>query len=140
MDSMAISIQPKTTFGGITNRVKIVLESIDVVVTGASPVEWSLCVGQALTGGAATDVNATYSAMQTRTGTLSGSPAIILMRGYVAATTQQRNSVSRPTSIRLPITLDHDGAVRDLSRITVLVKGIGGTSATRVILNWREIR
>lgn len=140
VDSMAISIQPKTTFNSITNRSKFILESIDVVVTGANPVGWKLCVGQALTGGTATDVNATYSAMQTRTGTLSGSPAIVLMRGYVAATSQQKQSVQKNTTIRLPITLDHAGAVRDLGRITVLVAGIGGTSATRVVLNWREIR
>lgn len=140
VDSMALSIQPNTTFNGITNRSKIILESIDVVVTGANPVEWKLCLGQALTGGSTTDVNATYSAMERVTGTLSGSPAIVLMRGYVAATSQQKQSVQKNTTIRLPITLDHAGAVRTLGRLTVLVSGIGGTSATRVILNWREIR
>ncbi len=36
--------------------------------------------------------------------------------------------------------LDAAGAVRTMGRLTAIVTGIGGTSATRCIMNWKEIR
>jgi len=139
-DTHILSIQPKTTFNSITNRIKMVLESVDIIVTGNSPVLWKLCLGQALTSISLTDVNATYSGMQTVAGTLSSTPAIIVAQGYVGATATTKQAISKPTAVKYPITLDAAGAARDLGRITVLVQGIGGNSATRCVLNWKEIR
>lgn len=139
-DTHIISIQPKTTFNNRINRTKIKLESIDILVVGNSPIKWTLCLGQALTSTATADVNSTYSSTQTITGTLSGTPAIKLDGGYGAATATAKSAVSRDYSIRIPVTLDHEGAVRDLGRITVLCQGLGATSDVRVILNWTEIR
>lgn len=139
-DTHILSIQPKATFNSIANRSKIVLESIDVIVTGSNPVLWKACIGQALTSTSLTDVNATYSGVQTITGTLSGTPAIVFAQGYVAATNRNKQAISKPTTVKYPITLDAAGVARNLGRVTVLVQGIGGTSATRCILNWKEIR
>lgn len=139
-DSAIINLQPKTTFNGITNRTKIQVASIDVAVTGTSPVLWKLCVGQALTGTAATDANTTYSASETVIGTPSGAPAIVLEQGILPASSQTRSSVNKETTVRIPITLDHEGNQRDLGRLTLLVQGIGGTSAVHATLNWVEIR
>lgn len=137
-----LSIQPITTFNSITNRSKFVLESVDVVVTGANPVSWSLVLGQAISGTTAfSAVNATYSGMEFNTaGTLSGSPAIVIAQGYVAATNQTKQSVSTKLSNKYPITLDAAGAVRLNGRLTLYATGIGGTSATRCVFNWKEIR
>ena len=139
-DTHILSIEPTLTFNSIENRIKIVPTSLDIVVTGNNPVLWKLCVGQALTTPSATAVNSTYSGVQSTTGTLSGDPAIVIAQGYVAATNQNKSSINQETLIKYPITLDADGALRDLGRLTVLVQGIGGTSATRAILNWDEIR
>lgn len=139
-DTHILSIEPDSLFNGMVNRSKVELESIDLTVTGANPVIWKLCVGQALTSTSRTDVNATYSAVRTVDGTLSGSPAIVFASGYAAASAQVKESVSDDISMRYPITLDASGGVRDLGRITVLVQGVGGTSATRCTLNWKEAR
>jgi hypothetical protein len=139
-DTHILAVQPKTTFNSIANRAKFILDSVDVVVTGANPVLWKLCIGQALTSTSASDVNATYSSTEVITGTLSGTPAIVIAQGYVAATNQSKQAISRQVVNRYPITLDYAGVVRVNGRINVLVNGIGGTSATRVVLNWREIR
>jgi hypothetical protein len=138
----ALSIQPATTFGGIANRSTVELDSLEVLVTGNSPVLWELCVGDVITGTTSfSNVNATYSAMQYNTaGTTSGTPSAVLASGFVSATAQAKESLSRKLTTRYPITLDAAGAARANGRLTVLVTGLGGSSACRVALNWREIR
>lgn len=138
-----LSVQPATTFNGLANRTRFVLESVDIAVTGNQPVVWDLSIGQALTGAPLTftAVNATYSAVQFNTaGALSGSPAVTIAQGYVAASAQVKQSTSTRVPMRYPITLDAAGAVRVNGRLTVCATGIGGTSATRAVLNWKEIR
>lgn len=140
-DTHILSIQPKTTFNSLVNRTDIALQSIDLLVTGNSPILYKICLGQALTSTSTADVNTAYSATETITGTLSGIPALVLSSGYVAATGSTKDSLRVANlKTKLPITLDAAGNQRDLGRITVLVQGIGGNSATRVSLNWKEIR
>lgn len=137
-----LSIRPKTTYNSIANRSKIVLESVAILVTGANPVRWDLCIGQAISGTTTfNDVNTTYSTTEFNTaGTASGSPGIIIASGYVAANNQLVTAELKDITIRYPITLDAAGAVRSLGTLTLNVTGIGGTSATRAILNWIEVR
>jgi hypothetical protein len=137
-----LSVRPKTTFNSIANRSKFVLENIEVTVTGANPVKWELVIGQAISGTTTfNDVNATYSGFEYNTaGTISGAPAIVVAAGYVTATNQSRTNVSSRVDLRYPITLNAAGAVRSLGTLSLIVTGIGGTSATRAIMNWREIR
>lgn len=136
-----MSIRPKTTFNGITNRIKFVLDNIDIAVTGSNAVFWELCIGQALTTPSYADVNATYSSFEYDTaGTLSGSPAIVIASGYVSASNQAKGSISRSLSTKYPITLDAAGAVRNLGTLTLLVTGIGATSATTASINFTEAR
>lgn len=97
-------------------------------------------LGQAITTPVVTPVNATYSLMDTVTGTLSGSPAIVLAQGYLVASATAKTAASRSLSMRYPITLNEAGAVRDLGRLTVLAQGVGGASACRAVLSWRELR
>jgi hypothetical protein len=136
------SLRPKTTFNGIANRTKFVLDSLDITVTGANPVKWELVLGQAISGSTGfTDVNTTYSAMEYNTaGTISGSPAIVIAAGYCAASASQKQSVTKNLVSRYPITLDAAGVVRALGTISVLGTGVGGTSAMRAVINWRAIR
>lgn len=135
-DTYILGVQPATTFNGFVNRTKLILESIDIVVTGNNPIMYKVAIGQALTGATPATINS-FCPFQSVTGTLSGTPSIVLAQGYCAATNNTKVSISKPIALRYPITLDHDGAVRDLGRIVVLVQGIGGTSATRCILNFK---
>jgi len=141
VDTHILSIQPKLTFNSLANRTRFILESFEILVTGANPVLWKLCIGQALTATTLADVNTTYSAVQTIAGTLSGTPAIILASGYNPTSgAGNQTTATKEFLNRYPITLNAVGAARDLGRLTVLVQGVGGTSATRCKLNWREVR
>lgn len=137
-----LSVRPKTTFNSIANRSKFVLEGIDIVVTGNFPVNWKLCLGQAISGTTAfNDVNGAYSGTEYNiAGTISGDPGIIVAQGYVAASASSKATTSARLSNKYPITLNQAGAVRANGTYTIVVIGIGGTSATRAVLNWREIR
>jgi len=138
-----LSIQPLTSFNGIANRSKLVPVGIDLIVTGINPVFWELCLGAALTTPTWPDANATYSAVEYDTaGTYNsgGSNLIVIASGYVAASASTKGVVSEDLAIRYPITLDAAGATRLLGRLTLLVSGIGGNSATRASMTWKEIR
>lgn len=138
----ALSLRPRTTFNSITNRVKFILESLSVL-SGLNPVLVELCVGQALTGPSYSNVNASFSAMEVTTaGTLSGSPAIVIMAAAVGAAVGASQTASQLSigSQRIPICLDAAGAVRANGTLTVLLTGKGGTSACTVVANWREVR
>lgn len=137
----AISLRPKTTFNSLTNRTRMIPESVEIVVTGTNPVLVETCYGQALTTPSFADVNTTYSAAQVDTaGTLSGSPAIVADKSYVAAGAATKVAAKFDIPSRYPLTLDASGAVRDLGAMTILVTGLGGNSACRVSINWKELR
>jgi len=141
IDAHILSVRPSTTFNSITNRTKFVLESVDVTVTGTPPVVWSLCLGQVITAPTWVNSNATYSAFEkTTAGVISGAPAIVIAKGFCPATATVKQTISKIISARYPITLNAAGAVRALGTLSVNALGVGGTSACRVILNWREIR
>lgn len=138
----ALSLQPRLTFNSIINRGKFEIEDFNIVVTGSAPVQWELCIGDAITGTTTfTDVNTNYSIMSYNTaGTTSGTPLIVISSGYVAASTQSKGSATATTPFKYPITLDYLGAARILGRLTLLVTGIGAASACQVSINWKEIR
>jgi hypothetical protein len=137
-----ISIQPKTTFNSITNRTKIIIDSIDLIVRGINPVHYAIVLGDVLTGTTTfNDVNTTYSATQYNTaGTTSGTPAITMYTGHIPASASSRGAISQNVVMKYPITLDVAGNVRDLGRVTVLVEGLGGTSLVEGAINWTEVR
>ena len=136
-----LSVRPKTTFNSITNRVEFVLEDVDILVTGNSPVYWELVLGQALTGPTYADVNATYSACEyVAAGTLSGNPGVVFASGFCPASAQSKGNTRAEVTNRYPITLNAAGASRDFGTIALLVTGTGGTSACRGVIKWRELR
>ena len=137
-----VSIQPKTTFNSIVNRTKIIIDSVDIIVTGNQPVHYVIVLGDVLTGTTTfNDVNTTYSAVQYNTaGTTSGTPAITMYTGHIPASAQSKGAVSQQVIMKYPITLDVAGNARALGRVTVLVSGIGGTSTVEGAINWTEVR
>lgn len=142
-ETFCLALRPKTTFNGITNRIKNNHWEVEITVTGNNPVEWKLVVGQALTGGSWSDVNSTYSGMQVNTtASFDGgwSPTLEMNHGHVVATNQVKSSATTTIQAKIPITLDATGAVRDLGTIVLMVKGLGGTSVTTGLVKWKEIR
>lgn len=141
-DVHILSIRPKTTFNSITNRSQFELESLEFLVTGNQPVIWKLCIGQAISGTTAfNDVNVASSAFEFNTaGTISGSPAVIIKRGYIAASATSTGAVARSVSVKYPITLDAAGAVRANGTLSIIAQGKAATSAMQVTANWKEVR
>ena len=141
MQMICASVQSETTFNSIANRTTFLLESVDIVVTGNQPVLWELCLGVDLTGtNTFLDVNATYSGTQYNILGTPGSPLIVVASGYIAASASQKGAASSAVFQKYPITLDAAGAARAMGRLTLLATGLGGTSACRGSINWREIR
>jgi len=137
-----LSVRPKTTFNGIVNRSKFVLESLEFLVTGNQPVTWALCIGQAISGTTTFgDVNTTYSSFEFNTaGTISGTAALVIQRGYINASAVNSGAVKVSVSVKYPISLDAAGVARLLGTLTVIAKGEAGTSAMKVSTNFKEIR
>lgn len=136
-----VTIRPLTTFNSFENRVKFVLESIDFLVTGNNPVRFELAIGQGLSSITWNDVNTTYSAFEVGTGgNAVGTASIYFDGAYLDSSNQVKGSVNTKVPIRVPITLDASGNTYLNGRLSVVATGIGGTSACRAKLNFKEIR
>lgn len=136
-----ISLRPRTQFNSITNRIRVGYLDIELMITsGNNPVHWELVLGQAITAPTWTDVNTTYSSVEWGTGTISGSPAIVIDGGYVSASNQSKGVLNTSIFSRYPITLDRSGAVRALGTISLLVTGLGAGVPVSGSVKFREIR
>lgn len=138
-----ISIRPKTTFNGITNRGFFDIHDIQVLA-GLNAIYVEVCIGVVFTAPLVfADVNGTYSFMEYNTaGTYSS-----LVGGVVIASTYVgtgagggRVSGGGNVAISYPISLDRAGAQRALGTLSILATGISGASASRGAFNWHEVR
>lgn len=142
-----VAIRPKTTYNGIVNRELLVVQEINLFVTGNIDVQWELVIGGAYSGQTWADVNATYSAFEYTSvpGTFTNlTGGVVIASGYSSRQGGTNNGtpiiVPALQSMKYPITLDRAGAVRALGTLTLLVSGIGNTSACRGSFNFKEIR
>ena len=138
-----MSLRPKSTFNGITNRIRVSYIDVEIFNIGTSNqhVRWDLCVGQAITGGTWADVNTTYSSVEKNTGaTLSGSPAIIMDSGWVSVGGNDKKLINTSVTSRYPITLDAAGNHRDMGTLTLKITALNGTPTVYGGIKFREIR
>jgi len=138
-----LSLRPLTTFGSKTNRTHINGIEFDIFVTGAVSVFYEIVVGAAFSVAPTyASVNSTYSSMQYGTaGTFDNlTNGIVIDSGYIPTTGGTKAAVTEDASRAYPITLDRAGAVRALGTMSLLVSGIGATSATRASAFWSEVR
>lgn len=138
-----LSVRPRTTFNGITNREDFLLENIEMLVTGNSPVYWELCIGAAFTVAPTfANVNTAYSAFEYGTGGTFGNltTGLVIDSGYINSSASNKGATSSDATLRYPITLDRAGATRAMGTLSLLVSGIGGASATRAVFNYSEVR
>lgn len=146
-----LSLRPKTTYKGITNRMRYQIASLNMIATGASPVYWELVVGASNAASTWDEVDTIYSSLEYTTvrGAYSSmANGIVIASGYISGAGSGASSpptvtninVDRILSDKYPITLNRAGAVRSLGTLSLLVKGIGGASATRASITYKEVR
>ena len=138
-----MTLRPKTTFNGITNRMRVAYIDVEIFNLGASNqhVRWDLCIGQTITGGTWSDVNTTYSGIEVNTGgTLVGSPEIVIDAGWVPVGGNDKGFVNVAVISRYPMTLDAAGNNRLLGSLTLKVTSLAGTPVVYGGIKFREIR
>ncbi len=137
-----LSLRPKTTFNGITNRTRVAYIDVEIYNGGNQPVQWQLCLGQAITGTTTyNNVNTNYSSSEYNVlGTLSGSPSIVIDGGFVASAGGAKGVTNTAIVSRYPITLDQAGAVRALGTLTLKATSLSGTQTVYASIKFREIR
>lgn len=137
-----LSLRPRLTFNGITNRTRVAYIDVEIYNAGNQPIQWQLCVGQAISGTTTfNDVNTTYSSSEYNIlGTLSGSPAIIIDGGYVASSGSAKGVTNTAIISRYPITLDAAGLQRSLGTLTLKCTSLSGTQTVYAAIKFREIR
>jgi hypothetical protein len=137
-----LSLRPKTTFNSITNRTRVAFIDVEVYNAGNQPIQWQLCIGQALTGTTTyNNVNTTYSSSEYNIlGTLSGNPTVVIDGGYVASSGGAKGVTNTAIISRYPITLDAAGLHRSLGTLTLKAKSISGTQIIYASIKFREIR
>jgi hypothetical protein len=137
-----LTLRPKLTFNGITNRTRVSFIDVEVYNGGNQPVRWDLVIGQALTGtNTFTDVNTNYSSTEYNTaGTLSGAYAVKIDGGWIPASGSVKSVTNTVINSRYPITLDAAGNHRLLGTISLLMTSLSGTQACRGAVKFREIR
>lgn len=137
-----LSLRPKLTFNTFTNRTRVAYIDVEIYNAGNQPVQWQLCVGQAISGTTAfNSVNTTYSSSEYNIlGTLSGSPAIVIDGGYVASSGGAKGVTNTAITSRYPITLDAAGLHRSLGTLTLKAISLSGTQNCYASIKFREIR
>lgn len=137
-----LSLRPRTTFNGITNRTRVAYIDVEIYNGGNQPIQWQLCVGQALSGTTTyNNVNSTYSSSEYNIlGTLSGSPAIVIDGGFVASAGGAKGVTNTAIISRYPITLDAAGLQRAMGTLTLKATSLSGTQTVYASIKFREIR
>jgi hypothetical protein len=138
-----LTLRPKLTFGGFTNRSRVAYIDVEMYLDGNGSIKWELLVGQAITGGTAADVNTALSSSQVVTGaTLSGSPLAVIDAGYVSSSAQSQSVSNTAIISRYPITLDAAGLQRVNGSLTLIARTISSVSSPTVYgaVKFREIR
>jgi hypothetical protein len=138
-----MTLRPKLTFNGITNRMRVAYIDVEIFNTGSTNqhVRWDLCIGQAITGGTWADVNTTYSGVEVNTGgTLSGSPAIVIDAGWASVGANTSTVINTAVISRYPMTLDAAGNNRILGSLTLKLTSLTGTPIVYGAVKFREIR
>lgn len=144
IDTHLMSVRPLTTFNGVVNRSRFRLVSVDILITGAQPVEWRLCVGATFSaaptwGGVGVSAASAFE-QTTAPGTLL-SPGVTIAAGYLAASNNSKSSVSAQVGNRYPIALNRAGATHPNGTLSLIVASQNQAASDVVgCLNWTEIR
>jgi len=133
-----VSIRPKTSFNGLTNRVQIIQRQIETLFSGNNGLGYvDVIYNGTLTGAAFASVDA-QSVMEFDVAATAVAGGIVVRRYYANATNQSSSSGEAFVLGRLPISLDIAGSTPD--RLTIAVSLISGTLNAAGGFNWQEYR
>lgn len=138
--SPMLSIQPATTFNGLTNRIQVALEEFSGVVAGANPVLLELVYNTTVSGGTWNPVDPTSSVNYNNTVTATGvTGGTTVGSAFLAANNTSRSSlINLLAPSRMPITLDTSG--NNPVSVTLYGTGLGGNATAYGGLSWQELR
>jgi hypothetical protein len=134
----ALSIRPKTTFAGITNRAQISLEEVMVLAESGS-IFWELIYNPTLGGSPSWASVNTNSAVEFDTAgtTVTGGTRIACGFASGGGDTARGND-TRGLAGLIPITLDAAGVTADI--VTLCVTAFTGTVSVNASIHWMEQR
>lgn len=132
-----LSIAPKVTFNGVTNRGQIKLDVMDLLA-GANAILWELVYNGTLTGASFSSVNSeSITNFDTAATAISG--GTVIDSGYVASGGgASRSSETEDLSARLSLSLDFAGTTPDT--LTLVATSFGAATLVNVAITWAEAR
>lgn len=132
-----LSIQLKTTFGGVSNRGLVI--PTDLQMIGTNPAHYQLLVNPTLTGAAFASVNAdSLCNLDTSATVIAGGR--LIQAGYIGGGSGGvRGLSSIGLTGRIPLSVNALGTVGDI--LTVAAIRVGSSdSAVNAAINWKEVR
>ncbi|NBR66136.1 MAG: hypothetical protein EBT79_02450 [Actinobacteria bacterium] len=137
------SIRPRTTFQGLTNRIRVVPQDIGMIVT-TNDALWELVYNPTFTGAPAwSDANTANSSVEYSTHTGAGNGAItggiVVATGFApAAQGSFAKYEAKGFDFKYPITLDLNGA--NPIALSIVCTSLNNTANIRSLMNWAEVR
>jgi hypothetical protein len=139
-DTHLISIRPKTTFAGLPNRIWNILEEVSALNSGNNDVLVTVYYDATITGGAWADVDTSDSGMeQNVTASFAPGTGVAIGDFWVTSTATNPGQGALSTKNRLPIAINAAGTT-PVGTITLVARGLGGTSTSYGSIHWREVR
>ncbi len=130
-----LSIRPKVTFNSITNRSRIEIEDLSILV-GGNNVFYELVFNGTLTGASFKSAGAN-SVMEFDVAASAITGGTVFGPGYApAGVGHDRRVIGADVSARYPLTLDIAGTVPSI--LSVVATSFTGTATVMAALNWKE--
>lgn len=145
-ETVILAIRPTTTFNSITNRIRIVPQSV-VVFSEDENIHYHTIYGANILGGSWVPVSTSYSGVEYNKTSTGHSGGIDIHEDYVSAASVGVNTTAGGTKSKilgtLPICLAIDGThpstgIRDT--ICVTATGVSATAAAYAVIEWLEIK
>jgi hypothetical protein len=133
--SPVLAIRPNTSFNGLENRTKFIIDDVNVISDGKALIE----IRYNPTLGAANNfVPVANSAMMVDVSADTVSGGHILTSFYTSGTNQSVSPLKQSFGFYLPVTVNYHANSADT--IVVCAKGVGGGTTALATINWRELR
>lgn len=129
-----ISIRPRTTFDGITNRIAVAPTQIQILAGGVAVVVL-LVLNPTLTGAVFADVDTTYSATQVDTTALTYTGGTVIGEFFAQANSSQSFDLT-DFSDAILLGLNVAGTTADI--LTVVLQSTAGNSSSGAVIRWGE--
>lgn len=137
------SIRPFLTFNSVGTRFLIRLTQLATIVTGNNPVLFEIVYGATFSAGPTWPGTAfsAYSGAEVSSaaGTIATSP-IVGASWYNGTANSASTGIARDLQEFYPLALTAAGANYAFGTASIYATGIGGTSACRASLQWKEVR